>query len=430
MKIPAPASMPAHVLIMMSGSIAAYKVCHVISRLVQAGVEVEVIASPWALKFVGEATIEGLTGKPVRKSMFGSGAHMSHINLIRWADLAIVCPATANTINKLAQGVGDDLITTSFLAHDFTKPWLIAPAMNSKMYHHPVTKASVQKLREMGCEILETAAGVLACGEIGDGKLLDSELLLKEILQRLPANPGRQAMMIPRKTKLGSTHEPGARRKILITSGGTSEPIDPVRSITNTSTGQTGALIAEIFLGLGHEVHFLSATGSAQPNADSLGVGSALTTRHFKTYLDLSRILESELRTHEFAAVIQAAAISDYSVAGGPASAKTDSADEINLKLVKNPKLLNSIRVWSKNPDIKIVAFKLTATSDFEDRSARLEKLMKISRPDFVVTNDQFELPDWQLHRIGTGLVTRGTEREELGFALENAVLNSIGGTL
>ena len=224
--------MKARVLVMMSGSISAYKVCHVLSRLKQAGHDVEVVASPWALKFVGEATIEGLTGHPVRKSMFGSGAHMAHISLIRWADVVIVCPATANTINKLATGVGDDLMTTLFLAHDFTKPWLIAPAMNSKMYHHPVTQSSVAKLRAMGCEILETASGVLACGEVGDGKLLDSELLLQEVLRRLPITARAEREGKP----ASPSAPPGRGQRILITSGGTEEPIDPVRSLTNTST--------------------------------------------------------------------------------------------------------------------------------------------------------------------------------------------------
>ncbi|CAN5731663.1 bifunctional phosphopantothenoylcysteine decarboxylase/phosphopantothenate--cysteine ligase CoaBC [soil metagenome] len=409
------------VLILMSGSIAAYKVCHVISRLVQAGHDVEVVASPWALKFVGEATIEGLTGKPVRKAMFGSGAHMSHINLIRWADLAIVCPATANTINKLAQGLGDDLITTSFLAHDFTKPFLIAPAMNTKMYHHPVTQASVERLRGMGCEILETASGVLACGEIGDGKLLDSELLLNEILRRLPVAGTPRPTTEPTES-VSATRKPGRVRRVLITSGGTSEPIDPVRSITNHSTGSTGAQIASVLLGHGYHVHFLSAKGSVQPHDDSLEAGDALKLRSFQTYKELASALEDELRTNEFSAVIHAAAVSDYSVAGGAAKTKNDSAEDMTVKLIKNPKLLDSIRGWSKNPEIKVVAFKLTATADLEDRAARLEKLMKTSHPDFVVTNDRSELPAWQIHKKGAGLVSQGSEREELGFALEGVL--------
>lgn len=416
--------MNARVLVLMSGSISAYKVCHVLSRLKQSGHEIEVVASPWALKFIGEATIEGLTGRPVRKSMFGSGAHMAHINLIRWADLAIVCPATANTINKLASGIGDDLMTTLFLAHDFVKPWLIAPAMNTKMYHHPVTQASVQKLRAIGCEILETASGVLACGEIGDGKLLDSELLLAEVLRRLP------------KTRLETkaieaSPTPGHGKRILITSGGTSEPIDAVRSITNTSTGTTGAMIAETMLGLGHTVHFVSAGNSVQPRSEELGAADRFTSGHFNTYADLAKIMQASLVENKFDAVIHAAAVSDYSMADGPSKMKTDSAAEMTLKLTKNPKLLESIRKWSKNPDIKVVAFKLTATRDLAERKSRLQKLIDGSKPDFVVVNDQNEMPLWQLIDASheseeITLVAEGKERERLGFALESVLTEGV----
>ncbi len=410
------------VLFMMSGSIAAYKACHVLSRLKQAGHEIEVVTTPAVLKFLGEATIEGLTGRPVHKSMFGAGAHMSHINLVRWADVAIVCPATANTINKLAQGIGDDLITTLFLAHDFTKSWMIAPAMNTKMYHHPVTRASVDRLRAMGCEILETASGVLACGEVGDGKLLDPELLLNEVSKRL-AEVNITAGAAELKPLEPSKSFPGRRRKILITSGGTVEPIDPVRSITNTSTGKTGALIAEAFLGLGHHVHFLTAKSSVQPDVESLGARDHYSVRGFETYTDLSKALREELQKNEFDLVIHAAAVSDYSLADGPSTEKLDSADEMVLRLKKNPKLLNSIRSWSKNTDVKVVAFKLTAGLSKTEQNERLKKLVKESKPDFVVSNDMSEWPSWNLIKSDSpnlSPVESSSDRDHLGFALEN----------
>ncbi len=419
--------MSARILVMMSGSISAYKVCHVLSRLKQAGHEIEVVASPWALRFVGEATLEGLTGRPVRQSMFGSGAHMAHINLIRWADLAIVCPATANTINKLSNGIGDDLMTTLFLAHDFAKPWLIAPAMNSKMYHHPVTQASVTKLHAMGCEILETASGVLACGEIGDGKLLDSELLLAEILRRLPASGSARASAETRTTNTDAPQTRiGAGLRILITSGGTLEPIDPVRAITNTSTGKTGSVIAEVLLGLGHNVHFLSAEKSYQPRVEELGASARYESDHFQTFKDLAAKLEQRLRTTHFDAVIHAAAVSDYSLASGAALTKTDStADDMVLRLKKNPKLIDKLRDWSKNSELKTVAFKLTATSDQKERETRLQNLVRNSKPDFVVANDVSELPAWRLFKSDGDVrkpIAEGTEREELAFVLEGVL--------
>ncbi|PWU21736.1 MAG: bifunctional phosphopantothenoylcysteine decarboxylase/phosphopantothenate--cysteine ligase CoaBC, partial [Bdellovibrio sp.] len=150
---------------MMTGSIAAFKACALLSKIVQSGATVQVAASAAALRFVGEATLEGLSGRPVAKDLWESGRAMEHIQLVRWADLIIVAPASAHFINRAANGVGDDLLTTMFLAHDFTKPFMIAPAMNTAMYLHPVTKGSITKLRELGIQVLETASGVLACGE-------------------------------------------------------------------------------------------------------------------------------------------------------------------------------------------------------------------------------------------------------------------------
>ena len=142
-----------NILILISGSIAAYKTCFLISQLVQLGHQLEVVVTPQALRFIGPSTIEGLTGKPVHHDIFATQHSMDHIHLIRWADLVLLCPATANTINKMASGIGDDLVTTLFLAHDFKKPFLVAPAMNSVMYQNPITQASIQKLKSLNLKI-------------------------------------------------------------------------------------------------------------------------------------------------------------------------------------------------------------------------------------------------------------------------------------
>ena len=218
-----------HVLFQLSGSIAAYKACQVISRLTQAGCEVQTVATHAALQFVGPATLEGLTGRPVATDTFAAGSQMDHIHVVRWADLIVLCPATANTINRLAAGIADDLIGTMFLAHDFTKPYVLVPAMNAAMYEHPATAASLGLLRDWGVEIVEPDAGSLACGEIGPGRLAEPDVILAELLGRL----GR------------AVAEPAHGRRILVTAGGTKAPIDGVRAITNTSTGATGAAIAE-----------------------------------------------------------------------------------------------------------------------------------------------------------------------------------------
>jgi len=173
-------------LFFLTGSISCYKACFAISRLVQAGVEVRTVATPAALQFVGKATLEGLTGQPVASDMWEPGRAMEHINLARWADLALVAPATANTINRLANGLADDLVGSLFLAWEIQKkPWWIAPAMNVAMFEHPLTQASLAKLGGLGVRVLPTGSGPLACGEEGAGRLLEPEQLVLQVLAEL-----------------------------------------------------------------------------------------------------------------------------------------------------------------------------------------------------------------------------------------------------
>jgi phosphopantothenoylcysteine decarboxylase/phosphopantothenate--cysteine ligase len=170
------------ILFQLTGSIAAYKACHVISRLVQEGHEVEVACTANALEFIGPATLEGLTGRPIFRDTYQPGRQMDHVHLAKWADLAIVCPATAATLNRLAQGLGDDVIGTLFLAYDLrTKPYLVAPAMNQEMMRHPAVEASLARLREWSVRVLPTESGYQACGDVGPGRLLRPDRIFEEI---------------------------------------------------------------------------------------------------------------------------------------------------------------------------------------------------------------------------------------------------------
>lgn len=181
--------MSAHVLFLLSGSIACYKACTVISRLAQNGVTVQTVATAAALRFIGPATLEGLSGRPVFTDVLEPGRALDHIELARAANLAIVCPATANTINRLAAGLADDPVGTLFLAWELKqKPWLIAPAMNAMMWQHPATTASLEKLRSWGVRLLDPVDGPHACGEGGPGRLADPEQIAADVLATL----GRQ----------------------------------------------------------------------------------------------------------------------------------------------------------------------------------------------------------------------------------------------
>jgi len=176
------------ILFLLTGSIACFKACELISRLAKRGVAVETVASAGALRFVGAATLEGLTGRRPFTDLYEAGRTMDHIRLARWADAALLCPATANSLNRLAAGLADDVIGALFLAWEIAgKPWLIAPAMNATMWDHPATRASRERLTGFGARILPVGAGRLACGEQGEGRLLEVDELEKHVLQALEA---------------------------------------------------------------------------------------------------------------------------------------------------------------------------------------------------------------------------------------------------
>lgn len=394
------------ILFQMTGSIACFKACQVISKLVQAGHEVQVVASPSALQFVGNATIEGLTGKPVVSDLFESGNVMDHIHLVRWADLILVAPASANFINKAARGVGDDLITTQFLAHDFKKPYLIAPAMNTMMYLHPATQSSLKVLREMGVEILETASGVLACGEVGWGRLLEPQLIVEEVEKRLG--------------KTGSGNKAPSRSdrlKILVTSGGTQEAIDPVRVITNKSTGSTGAALTDVLSQFGMDVTYLHSETAKLPQSECEKVS-------FSSFESLQRNLQSLLREKNYKAVIHLAAVSDFSPVES-STKKISSDDELVLKFKRNPKLVDHLREMAGNEELKVIAFKLTANASEPEKAAAAQKLWSHSKADLIVQNDASSMGQFQIYQKGErGQSLSG--KQELGFYLGEYLMKEL----
>lgn len=173
------------ILFCLTGSISCYKACEVISMLKKNKFEIQCVATNSALNFIGEATLEGLTGLPVLTNSFISGKMMIHIDAARTADLILICPATAKTINHLANGTHPELLGDIYLANNFKKPVLIAPSMNSEMLQHPATQQSLNTLKNHGAKILKTDHGLLACGEVGYGRLLEPEIIYAEILSSL-----------------------------------------------------------------------------------------------------------------------------------------------------------------------------------------------------------------------------------------------------
>jgi phosphopantothenoylcysteine decarboxylase/phosphopantothenate--cysteine ligase len=347
-------------LFIVTGSIAAYKACDAISRLVQRGHRVRVVATPSALKFVGPATFEGLTGTPVSSDLFAAGEALEHIDLTRWADAVVVCPATANTLNRFAAGLADDLAGALFLARDRTKPWLIAPAMNPAMWSHPATRASVEKLQSWGVRLIHPGAGRTACGEHGEGRLAEPAELVSAI----------ETVLV----------KPTKRLRVLVTAGGTQEPIDEVRVLTNTSTGATGAGIATQLARRGHEVTLLRARG-AKPSE------GGCHEETFVTFADLDAALTRLLGEGKFDAVIHAAAVGDFTVDRTHSEQKLDSSSSHELRLRPTPKLIDTLRARSSAP-LQVVAFKLTSSASETESVEAVRALFAHAHPDLIVFND------------------------------------------
>jgi len=402
-----------NLLFVLTGSIAAYKACDALSQLVQRGHRVRAVATEAALKFIGPATLEGLTGAPVLGDLFAPGQALDHIQLTRWADAVVLCPATANTLNRLAAGLADDLPGALFLAHDRTKPWLAAPAMNPAMWSHPATVAAVDRLRGWGVRFIAPDAGRTACGETGEGRLAEPARIVAAVEAAL-ARPAR-------------------RLRVLVTAGGTAEPVDGVRVLTNTSTGATGAGIAAHLARAGHEVTLLRAKNAQRPDGPC-------REEVFGTFAELDEALGQLLGSGGFDAVIHAAAVSDYGVEmvcrvtdGVQSSAplKLDSGSSPLLRLRPNPKLVDTLRARSATP-LRVVAFKLTHGATTETAGDAVRTLAGRSGADLVVHNDLAARADAgdfpaTLHRPDGGVLRRCATRADLAAALEDWLVNVPG---
>jgi phosphopantothenoylcysteine decarboxylase/phosphopantothenate--cysteine ligase len=398
-----------NIAFVLTGSIAGYKACDAVSRLVQLGHRVRAVATEPALRFVGAPTLEGLTGERVLTDLFEPGAALEHIRLGRWADAVVVCPATASTLNRFSAGLADDLAGALFLAHDWSKPFLVAPAMNPSMWRHPATAQSVERLGRWGVRFIRPGDGRTACGEEGEGRLAEPA----EIVAAIGAALAR----------------PARRLRVLVTSGGTCEPVDAVRVLANASTGRTGAGVAGRLARGGHEVVLLRAGGSAP-------APPGCREETFTTFADLDAALARILSSEPFDAVIHAAAVSDFGVAEvivdgaarQPGAGKLDSDSAPLLRLRTHPKLLDSLRARSMNESIRVVAFKLTAGGDRAGTRDAVASLFARSGADLIVHNSLAErsgadaFPS-EIHFPGAGRPERCASRPELEAALERLLV-------
>ncbi|NQZ01562.1 MAG: bifunctional phosphopantothenoylcysteine decarboxylase/phosphopantothenate--cysteine ligase CoaBC [Bdellovibrionales bacterium] len=395
----------------MSGSVAAYKAAALVSRLRQSEhYDVRVVMTKAAEKFVGASTFEALSQTKVYKDLWAEGETMEHIDLGNWADLMLVYPATANLINSWANGLATDLAGSLHLAFPANKPLLLAPAMNTKMLNHPATRESLQLLKARGVKLLEPSAGQLACGEVGDGRLMGPDLVFQTLEQLFPER-GLEALPVGR---------------VLLVYGGTKVPIDRVRSITNTSTGSTGACLVSDFLDVGLSVDVLRAKDSVPP------INLINSDHQFVTYDDLKSQLKRLLSQNPYDYVVQLAAVSDYSVVNAD-QGKVGSEGSVQITLKPTEKLINQIKRWSKVSHPIVVAFKLTVEASAEEAKSKVATLVTRGGVDFVVQNDlasmsqnshPFRVFDNDLKVLGSG----GTRAEMAQVLLRLFLKNQLKG--
>lgn len=342
------------IVVGVTGGIAAYKTADLIRRLKDAGAEVRVVMTENSKRFVGPLTFQAVSGQPVHHQWLDaeSESGMGHIDLARWAELVVIAPATANVIARLAHGLADDLLTTLCITTE--APLAVAPAMNQQMWASPATRANVATLEDRGVSILGPGEGDQACGETGPGRMLEPVDLLREI-----------------HALFGSGVLAGKR--VVITAGPTWEAIDPVRGITNHSSGKMGYAVARAAARAGARVTLISGpTGlPAPPGVDLIPVLSA------------REMHDAALAACEAASVfIGVAAVADYRPEHVEAQKIKKSEDRMQIRLVKNPDILADVAALPDGPFT--VGF--AAETEKVEQHAR-EKLLR-KNVDLIAAND------------------------------------------
>jgi phosphopantothenoylcysteine decarboxylase/phosphopantothenate--cysteine ligase len=353
------------VTVAVTGGIAAYKAVEVVRQLQDAGFDPHVVMTEAAEKFVQPLTFSGITGHQVISSLWSDNAGsvggevsgIEHINEAQTTAALIVVPATANILAKFAHGIADDFLTTMYLAT--TAPVIIAPAMNVVMWQHPATLANLEILRERGVTIVEPDRGYLACGMVGGGRLAEESSIVAAVVERLLRHSA------PSNDLAGET--------VLLTAGGTREPIDPVRFIGNRSSGKMGYALAAEARRRGARVLLISAPTSL-PVPEGCEIISVITAEEMRSAV-LARLMEASL-------VIMAAAVSDYRVAE-TASQKLKREGPRTLQLEPTADILREI-IERRNPGTIVVGFAAETENVLANGRAKLAR----KGVDALVVND------------------------------------------
>lgn len=349
--------MEKNIVVGVSGGIAAYKACDVVSKLKKQGFEIDVIMTKNAQEFVSPLTFQTLSNQTVVTDMFEtpSNWNVEHIELAKKADVFVIVPATANIIGKIANGIADDMITTTIMATEAKK--VIVPAMNTKMYHNPIVQENILKLKRHGYYFIEPVSGLLACGDTGKGKMEDPTVIVEELC--LIANQTKEM----------------AGCKITVTAGATTEDIDPVRYLTNRSTGKMGYAIAEQAILKGATVVLISGKTNLKPPR---GLSKFIEVRSAEEmYQEVKReFFDTDI-------LIKAAAVADFTpkVFAKNKIKKQDENLAIDLKRTKD--IAYEMGQLKKSNQV-MVGFAAETESVLEHAVQKLKK----KNLDFIVSND------------------------------------------
>jgi phosphopantothenoylcysteine decarboxylase/phosphopantothenate--cysteine ligase len=341
------------VVLGITGGIAAYKAADLASKLTQVGARVETVMTGTATRFITPLTLHNITHRPVVTDMFEPAAEWSeqHVALAEAADVIVIAPATANTIAGLAAGIADEMLGTVVLATE--APVIIAPAMNDVMYRNSVTQSNLEKLKARGFTIIEPEYGRLASGKMGKGRLPETAKII-EVIERV----------------LGQKKDLEGKR-IVVTAGGTREPIDPVRHIGNRSSGKMGYALAEAARQRGAAVTLITANVVLPEPA-------GMEIIKVRTAAEMKEAVAGAVKQAD--ALLMAAAVADYQPeAGAKAKIKKESAGDLTLKLVKTPDILSEVK-----GDFIKVGF----AAESENMVANAKNKLKTKNLDLIVAND------------------------------------------
>jgi len=380
------------VLLVVSGSIAAYKSVSLVRRLREAEAEVDVVLTRSAENMVGRATFEALTGRPVHTDLWERP--LAHIQLGRQADLAIVAPATAHIIARMAGGHADDLATSILLAADC--PILVCPAMNVRMWNHPATRANAEALTGFGCHLLGPDEGALAEGEEGPGRMVEPERAMAEAGRLLEAD------------------SPLAGRRVVVTAGPTRAAIDAVRYVGNRSSGRMGFALAASAWRRGADVVLVAGPARLEPPHGPRVV-------EVETAEEMLRVLRAELESASV--LVMAAAVGDYRIEEPtPGKIKKGRTERLDLSLVPGPDLLTETMDLRRERDILTLGFALETDDPVENALAKLEA----KGMDLVALNVAGDEAGFDVETNRVTLIDAGGAQEEIPLPAKDEVADRI----